>query len=190
MDIEDIIQSFNDGELDVENYFGSIGNFFSILKKRGVLSQLDPDADGSEEWQNKFLIWLYNNDKPKFYQYVDKSLGDVEFVDGKPYLTVYSRGEFAKLFCRDGRNDISQDTIESILDGENDWGYYGETTDDVYRDVVQELTKENLLRLKEYIVDALKDIQIDTDTELLESIAEKQGHEYATIDESNVDEVV
>ena len=34
--------------------------------------------------------------------------------------------------------------------------YYNNSTDDVYRDVVQELTKENLKRLKEYIVESLK----------------------------------
>ena len=84
---------------------------------------------------------------------------------------------------------MSQDTIESILDGEYE-NYYDYSTDDVYRDVVQELTKENLKRLKEYIVDSLKGQQIPTSTEVLESISKSQGNDYVTVDETSIDEIV
>ena len=118
-----------------------------------------------------------------------KVLGDVEIVNDIPYLVVNTRGELAKLFCS-YRNELSSDTVETILDGENDWGYYDNTTDDVYRDVIEELTKENLRRLKEYIIDTLKGKQIPTSTEVLESIAQSQGNDYVTVDESNIDEIV
>ena len=189
MELDEIIELFNDGELDVEKYFNGYSNFFSILRKRGLLSQIDPEAPDSDEWQNEFLIWLYSNDKEKFVKYVQKFLGDVEIVNDIPYLVVNTRGELSKLFCS-FRNELSQDTIEGILDGENDWGYYDNTTDDVYRDVIEELTKENLRRLKEYIIDTLKGKQIPTSTEVLESIAQSQGNDYVTVDESNIDEIV
>ena len=189
MELDEIIELFNDGELDVEKYFNGYSNFFSILRKRGLLSQIDPEAPDSDEWQNEFLIWLYSNDKEKFVKYVQKFLGDVEIVNDIPYLVVNTRGELSKLFCS-FRNELSSDTVETILDGENDWGYYDNTTDDVYRDVIEELTKENLRRLKEYIIDTLKGKQIPTSTEVLESIAQSQGNDYVTVDESNIDEIV
>jgi hypothetical protein len=189
MELDEIIELFNDGELDVEKYFNGYSNFFSILRKRGLLSQIDPEAPDSDEWQNDFLIWLYSNDKEKFVKYVQKFLGDIEIVNDIPYLVVNTRGELSKLFCS-YRNELSSDTVEAILDGENDWGYYDNTTDDVYRDVIEELTKENLRRLKEYIIDTLKGKQIPTSTEVLESIAQSQGNDYVTVDESNIDEIV
>jgi hypothetical protein len=132
---------------------------------------------------------LYSNDKEKFDKYIQKFLGDIEIVNDISYLVVNTRGELAKLFCS-YRNELSSDTVETILDGENDWGYYDNTTDDVYRDVIEELTKENLRRLKEYIIDTLKGKQIPTSTEVLESISQSQGNDYVTVDESNIDEIV
>jgi hypothetical protein len=57
--------------------------------------------------------------------------------------------------------------------------------------VIEELTKENLLYLKEYIIKSLEGKQITPYTELLEDYAQQQGHpEYVTIDQSNIDQVV
>ena len=190
MDINDLIERFNNGDLDVEGYFNDYKTFFNILKKRGFMSQVDPEAPNSEEWQNEYLIWLHSNNKEKFNLYVEKFLGDVEIVNGTPYLILDSQGELSKLFCRGHRNNIDQDTVESILSGEHEMDYYNNSTDDVYRDVVQELTKENLKRLKEYIVESLKGQQIPTHTEVLESIAKSQGNDYTTVDETNIDEIV
>jgi len=50
MELDEIIELFNDGELDVEKYFNGYSNFFSILRKRGLLSQIDPEAPDSDEW--------------------------------------------------------------------------------------------------------------------------------------------
>ena len=141
MTMDDIIDSFNNGELDAEGYFNDYDTFFNILKKRGLMSQVNPDAPDSEEWQNEYLIWLYSNDKEKFDTYIEKFLGDVEIVNGIPYLILNSQGELSKLFCTH-RNELTPDTIESILDGEHDNYYYDYSTDDVYRDVIEELTKE------------------------------------------------
>jgi hypothetical protein len=189
MDFEQIIELFNDGELDVESYFNGYPNFFSALKKRGLMSQVDPQSPDSEEWQNEYFVWLLHNDKEMFDKHIENMLSDVEFVNGIPYLVLNSRGELSELFCTN-RNDMSNDTIESILDGEYDTydNYY--STDDVYRDVIEELTKENLRRLKEYIINTLKDEQIQPNTEVLASISKSQGNNYVTVDETNIDEIV
>jgi methionine salvage enolase-phosphatase E1 len=75
-------------------------------------------------------------------------------IDGIPYLVLDS---LAELFC-DNRNDISRNTIEELLNGEYEnygWSSY-DLTDNIYRDVIEELTKENLRNLKEYIVKGLE----------------------------------
>jgi hypothetical protein len=77
------------------------------------------------------------------------------------------------------------------LNGDNDWEPYWDTTDNVYRDVIEELTPENDKRLCEYIVDTLKGQQISAETEELELIATEQGHpEYVEVNSENVKRIV
>lgn len=192
MDFNDIVEKFNNGDLDVKQYFNDYETFFSILKKRGLMSEIDPNnATDGEEWQNEYLIWLYHNDKEAFYKWVLSLLNDVIIKDGVVYLDVDDRSELSKLFCNRGRNDISRDTIESILSGESDWEPYYDTTDNVYRDVVEELNDDNLKRLKEYIVENLEGKGIDPETDILSEIAEEQGNsEQAYITFENITKVI
>jgi len=192
MDFNDLVEKFNNGDLDVKQYFNDYETFFNILKKRGLMSDIDPNnATDGEEWQNEYLIWLYHNDKEAFTKWVLSLVNDVVYKDGVYYLDVDDRSELSKLFCDRGRNDISRDTIESILSGESDWEPYWDTTDNVYRDVVEELNEDNLKRLNEYIVESLQDIGIEPETDILSEIAEEQGNpEEARITYDNVVKVV
>ena len=191
MDFNDLVEKFNNGDLDVKQYFNDYETFFNILKKRGLMSEIDPNnATDGEEWQNEYLIWLYHNDKESFTKWVLSLVNDVVYKDGVYYLDVDDRSELSKLFCDRGRNDISRDTIESILSGESDWEPYWDTTDNVYRDVVEELNDDNLKRLKEYIVENLEGLWIEPETDILSEIAEEQGNPQARITYDNVDKVV
>jgi hypothetical protein len=194
MDIHELIEMFNDGDTDFIQYVNDIETFLKIVNKRGLIDELDPDGKLSEHYQNELLLFYYENNEEKFWEYVLKYLGDVELVNGEAYLVVDNQGELAELFCSGNRNDISKDTVEAILSGEYDsydgWSSY-DLTDNVYRDVIEELTKENILHLKEYIIKTLEGKQIEPYTELLEDYAQQQGHpEYVTIDQSNIDQVV
>ena len=42
MDMNDIIEMFNNGDLDVNQYFNDYETFFSILKKKGLMSEIGP----------------------------------------------------------------------------------------------------------------------------------------------------
>jgi len=191
MDFNDLVEKFNNGDLDVKQYFNDYETFFNILKKRGLMSEVDPNnATDGEEWQNEYLIWLYHNDKESFTKWVLSLVNDVVYKDGVYYLDVDDRSELSKLFCDGGRNDISRDTIESILSGESDWEPYWDTTDNVYRDVVEELNEDNLKRLKEYIVENLEGLWIEPETDILSEIAEEQSNPQARITYDNVDKVV
>jgi len=182
------LDAFNNGELDVEGLFGDYDTWFDILKSRNLIGEVDMEMDGNENWQNQLLLWLYNDgQKEKFNYWMDKFLGDVEFDNGVPYLVVGSRGDLATLFCNDSRYDISRDTIETLLVGEDVFEPYWDTTDDVYRDVIEELNEKNISRLKEYMLKELKGQQLSPETEEMELIAAEQGHnDFWEINEDNV----
>ena len=188
---DEIIEMFNNNDLDVEKYFNNYDTFFNILKKRGLMGEIDPkNASGAQNWQNAYLLWLYEHNKELYYRWIQELLNDVVFKDGKAYLELQNRGDLAKLFCK-GRNDVSRDTIEAVLSGESDWEPYWDTTDNIYRDVVEELTPENDKHLGEIIVAMLKDIEIPADTEELELIAEEQGHpSYVIVTNENVKRII
>jgi hypothetical protein len=187
MDIDEVIELFNNTELDVNKYFNDSETFFKIMEKRGRIDDLDLEYNYME---NDYLYYLSETNTEKFREEVAKQISDVRFEEGKdPVLELNNASDLAKLFCS-GRNDISQDTIGEILSGEADWDRYWDTTDDVYRDVIEELNEENLKYLYEYIVKNLGGVQIEPETELLSEIASSQNTEYATINMVNVEYVV
>jgi hypothetical protein len=156
------------------------------------MGEIDPkNASDSSIWQNEYLLWLYENDKENYYKWIPSLLTDVIIENGKAYLEISDRSDLAKLFCDGHRYDLSRDTIESILSGEDFYEPYYDTTDNVYRDVIEELTPENDRRLQEYIVDMLKGQQIPAETDELEIIASEQGHpEFVEVDMENVKRII
>lgn len=194
MDLQDFVEMFNNGELDVVKYFNDYDTWFSILKKKGMMSEIDPhNASDNEVWQNEYLLWLYENDKENYYKWIQKFLSDVEIdpQTGKAYW-VGDREDLADLFCDGNRYDVSQDTIRNILSDDGDWYEpYRDTTDNVYRDVIDELNKENIEYLKEKIVKELSGHQLSPETSEMELIASEQGHdEYWEINEDNVTRII
>jgi hypothetical protein len=186
MDIDEVIELFNDTELDVNKYFNDSETFFKIIEKRGRIDDLDLENNYME---NDYLLYLSETNTEKFREEVAKQISDVTFDGEVPVLQLNDAGDLAKLFCV-SRNDISQDTIREILLGEADWDRYWDTTDDVYRDVIEELNEENLKYLYSYIIKNLEGIQIEPETELLEDIANVQNSEFVTINEKNVESIV
>ena len=190
---DDMVEKFNNNDLDVQKYFNDYGTFFSILKKRGLMGEIDPkNADGGENWQNEYLLWLYENDRENYYKWIPTLLNDVVFENGKAYLEIHDRGDLAKLFCDGHRYDLSRDTIETILSGDGDaYEPYWDTTQDVYSDVIEELTPENDKRLGEYIVKTLNGQQISADTDELQLISSEQGHpDYVEVNMENVKRII
>ena len=191
--LDDIVEKFNNNDLDVQKYFNDYETFFNILKRRGLMGEVDPkNADGGEHWQNEYLLWLYENDREKYYKWIPSLLGDVIFENGIAYLEITDRGDLSRLFCDGHRYDLSRDTIETILSGDGDaYEPYWDTTQDVYSDVIEELTPENDKRLGEYIVNMLNGQQVSADTDELQLIASEQGHpEYVEVNMENVKRII
>lgn len=189
-----LVDDFNDNEHDqIINLFGDIETFFESLKGKDLLHLIDPEADGNEQWINEWLIYLYNSDhKESFYMYVTNFLDDVVSKNGKFYFESRNRDDLSRLFCDNRRHSSSQDIAERILDEDADYYEpYDNTTDDVYNDVINELTPQNLQILCDLVLFEMKDVNLETETELLENIAEEQNHpEYVIVDTNNIKQIV
>lgn len=192
MKLQEFIDEFNDGEeSQILKWFGTMDTFFELIEKNKKWDLLDENIM-EDEYTNYSYLHLYRNDKLEFNRRVSSDLDDVELIDGVWYF-VGDKTSLAKLFCDNNRNGLSRSTVEEILDGNLDMGSWWspyDLTDNVYRDVIQELTKENITRLKEYVMDILKGKKISANTDVLESIAQKENTEFVTVSESNIDEII
>ena len=189
MKFEDLYKKFTEGDLEIEKYFGNYENWFNVLARRGMLKNLDPIKDNeSEKWQNYFLLWLYDNDRDRYYSLMPIILGDIIYENGKLYWFGEPE-DLSYLFC-DSR-DFGKDTIKNILTGEDVFEPYWDTTDDVYRDVIEELNEKNLETLKNRIVKELSGKKLSPETEEMELIASEQGHDdYLEISSENVSRIL
>ena len=76
MDIDEIIELYNDGNLDTDKYFNDTETFFKIIEKRGRLDDLDLERNYME---NDYLLYLSETNTEKFREEVAKQLSDVIF---------------------------------------------------------------------------------------------------------------
>ena len=190
MDYEKMIDDFNDGA-SVEDIFGSLSVFFEFARRKKLLHLIDYQSSHAKEWLNEFLIFLYENKQlDLFNDIVLNELSDVKMIDGKFYYWHWDRDELPYFFCDKGRRRSSRDVAEKVF-GESDmYDWFNETTDDVYRDVILELSKENLEKLKKIIISNLSDIKVSPDSELLELLSEEQNSDYVMVNTSNIDRII
>lgn len=187
--LRDLLDRFNDGDDSFMSYFNDDSElFFDILNKKNMLDEVNLDRL-DDDFQNKLIKFFVSDNIGKFNYWVQQFIGDISIENDKYYLTIEDRGDLSRLFCK-GRNDISQDTIEEILNGEYHADFYGLDCN-VYNDVIDELNKKNLIHLGKYIIKHLDGVNIDPETELLENISQSQSHpEYAIINQENISEVI
>jgi len=167
--IDDIVERFNDGDYSVLEYFGGdYQTFFKFLERRNKLIDIDPKGSLADEYQNELLIYFHNTNIDVFHHWCNELLGDVEFVDGKPYI-VSDPGYFSVLFC-DSR-DVSIETIDNILSGDLDFDWHSYDID-IYDNVIHELNIENLRKLKEIFIRELSGKEIEYDGKSFEVTSE------------------
>jgi hypothetical protein len=95
----------------------------------------------------------------------------------------------ADLFKTYGRDTSPYDVAKNVL-GEDGWEPYWETTNDVYRDVIEELNDENLKHLEGYILKQIgnQDLNVeDYQSDFFDELAETQNREgFFRITENDV----
>jgi hypothetical protein len=159
--IDDIVERFNDGDYSVLEYFsGDYQTFFKFLERRKKLIEIDPKGSLADEYQNELLIYFHNTNIDVFHHWCNELLGDIEFVDGKAYV-VTDPEYFADLFCDD--RDVGKDTIAKILSGNLEFDWYNSYEIDIYDNVIDDLSPENLNKLKQIFLRELSGKEISTD---------------------------
>lgn len=184
--IDVVIREFNSKDYDlIETAFGDdIESFLNFVNKKGRIEELA--WEDAEDYLNAICIWMLRKRPDLFDKYILNALSDVTYEDGKWYYTDSDKGDLSKLFCHD--RDISQDTIRAILEGEYDSNWYYDDYLDLHSSVIDDLNDKNIDLLIDKLMDELSGVQINyDDSELLESIAEEQGHpDYVTVDKENI----
>ena len=116
-------------------------------------------------------------------------LNDIESKDDGYYLRITDKEDLGELFDNSGRDLSARDYVKAIF-GEDNWEHYSDTTDNVYRDVIEELNPENIERLKQHMLDVLTNwkIEVDDDSPDLFNNYSEEGIFYLTPE--NVGDVI
>jgi hypothetical protein len=166
--LQEYIDEFNNGEMDdLLKIFGSMGQILTFFQKQNILDDIDPFDDELSDYQLEILDFNLNtlNDKETLRVCVSK-LDDIVIKDDGYYLYVKDREDLAQLFYNGGRDTSARDVAEAVLKDDSDlFDRWGNTTDDIYRDVVEELNPENIERLKKHMLDILTNWNIEVDDE-------------------------
>jgi hypothetical protein len=135
-------------------------------------------SDNLQDYQNDILYVLVNENPEKWINFICETVIDSDLIKKGDdwYLYLNDQEDLADLFY-DGR-ESTKDIVKSVF-GEDHWEPYWDTTDDIYRDVVEELNEKNLKKLYERILKEVEGETISTDTEYLEDL-----------DDSGSDEIV
>jgi hypothetical protein len=191
-----LLQKFNTGQLEdvLGALDGKIEPIIGLLDKKGLLDQIDLTSNDNEEYHNDSYYYFANYHPEKFLSMMLEFFDEISVEgDGRIFLTIPNRGDLSELFCDASRNSLSQSAIEDILNGENDWGRFDDiSSDNLYRDMIEDLTPENQTRLYQRV---LKDFQNESEniypeTELLQSIAEEQGHDdFVELTQENIPKI-
>jgi hypothetical protein len=162
------VNDFNTGDVDhLVDMFDNMENVLRFFHKKDLLQYIDPFDSDVEDYQLEILNYLLNvvNDK-KTLDYCVAQLSDVILTDDGYYLRVRDREDLADLFYGSSRDTSARDVARAVLGEDNDmFERWGDTTDDIYNDVVEELDNENIEHLKKYMLNVLTNWKIEVDDE-------------------------
>ena len=174
--IDDMVDFVNNWDEEKFELYGGVDNLLKILEKKDRLFDLDLESNVFEEHRDRIFWTLVNSDDPevrkKTYYRIKKNIinNDLEEIGGKWFM-VRERQDLADFFCSQSnyRHDSSYSIAKGIL-SDDAWEPWHETTDNVYRDVVEELNQNNYEYLKERISAEIVGDTMGVNTDLLEEI--------------------
>jgi hypothetical protein len=178
--LKKIIDEVNSGNWDEYSQFfnNDMELFIKIITKYGLIDFIDPMSDELRDYQNDVLYALVNENPEKWINFICENVIDSDLIKKGDdwYLYLNDQEDLSELFY-DGR-ESTKDLVKSVFSDDH-WEPYWDTTDDIYRDVVEELNNKNLKKLYEKILNEVEGETISTDTDYLEYL-----------DDSGSDEIV
>ena len=188
---------FNNGSVEeIESYFGGFDTALKYFEKKGVLDEIDPFKIDDIATMNSVIYGMLQSNVSR-QKIMDKLIGrlsDVTKEGDDYYFDVRNRTELADFFKDYSRDTSPHDVAKGVL-SEDFWEPFGwDTTDDVYRDVIDELTPENKKTLMGRILKDLDGVNIEItgqSTDLMERLSSEQGNnDYFVVTPENVSEIV
>ena len=158
-------------------------SLFDFIAENGFLQGIGYD-DLEDTVKNYYLLWMMTKDTNSALKYIcDNILTDVVIRDDGYWLRLRDRDELSEFFAKSSRRsdyDV-QDIAKQVL-GEDglDYERYWDTTDDVYRDVIEELDEKNIQTLANYILGSIGNIDLNTNdynSDFFEELAQIQARD-------------
>ena len=139
---------------------------FDFLAENGFLDDVEYN-NLDDTIKNYYLQWFLNKDATEALNFICSDLlTDVEPRGDDYWLHLRDREELADYFRSSSRRsdyDLQQIAKQVLVDGGLDYGWYDDTTDDVYRDVIEVLNEQNLHHLANYILENIGNKDLSTD---------------------------
>jgi len=171
----------NDTE-DIYNFInlylnGDSDEFFKLIDKVGIIDDDKIYESLIESMPMSYLSHKYNSNPKQTVNYIiNEYFGDIKEINGRYILELGEREDLSLFFKKDGGRDISSKELAEKILGEDWWEPFYDSLQDVYDEVIEVLTPENLKLLAEKINVELSGSKVEPETSLLEDIAEDQGH--------------
>lgn len=162
----------------IERYLNDDTNeFFKLLDKVGIMNDENFYENLTEIMPMSYLSYKYKTNPEQTVKYiVENFFTDIKEVNGRYILELGNREDLSIFFKDDGGRETGSKDIAKLILQEDWWEPFYDVSQDIYDEVIEVLTPENLKLLAEKINNELSGSEVDPDTSLLEDIAEDQGH--------------
>jgi len=200
MNLDKMIQNFNNGDTDFMAFFGtkhdeSIHRFLSLVKHKGELDQIWwKDNDNLEYGTNNVFDFLFKEPefRDKIIDNAIDSYSDVVKIGDRIYLNFNDVTDLSDFFCNEEfRREMTSREIANAVLSDDFWEPYDDTVNDLYDDVIEELSPENLDKLGNILLRQIGNTKIESDNDLLSTIADEQGHpEYVILEKDDITRVL
>lgn len=194
MSLVSILDNTEDFDDLVNKYFGGDYNkLFDLIVKQGLLDQYFDRFIEDEELFGTFMPYYYKHDPEFVIDYITKEyFGDVSDVNGQYWLSI-DREDLSRLFKEDRWGGGASNLAKRIFSEEFYDFYDYIEINDLYNDVISELDKNNILKLREAVYSEVegKEVNINGEKDIItrDQIMEMDENELSHFIKEYADEV-
>lgn len=166
---------------------------FDLLAKQNLLFKDEVTSFFEENLFTNWFTYIYKDDPQYVIDYITENyFGDViQSNDG--YWMNIDREDLSRLFSENRWGDGPRGIAKKVLSDDIDDFFNFVEIDDLYNDVVSELNKDNILRLKESVYNEVegKEVEIDGETDIIthDQIMEMDEQDLTDFIKENAPEV-
>jgi len=195
MSLVSILDNTEDFDDLVNKYFnGDYTKLFDLITKQGLLDQYIDRFIEDEELFGTFMPYYYNEDPQFVIDYItEEYFGDVSNINGQYWMNI-DREDLSRLFDVDRWGGGARGVAEKVLSDEFADNFYDYVEiNDLYNDVISELDKDNILKLREAVYSEVegKEVSIDGEKDIIthDQILEMDENDLSDFIKENADEV-